>query len=285
MKLRSLDYVAKSRKTASQRKSRVLQPRKRGKLPSRRQRRGRCDFIASEMFAPGRRASLTMPRLLFAALLMPALSFAQHPKVQPSAPAKSLLDITLQQQVGDKIVPVAAEHVFESGDVVRFKLHSDYNGYLYVSNQGTSGEFSTLFPSAETGSDNRITPNGEYIVPADGWFKISGPAGFETVYFLLSPTPLAQPTRAAQGSFAMPGPASSLKPRCNDAIFRARGECLDKSAGPNAVPAGAQLPPEISPLAGSASRDITFTHGNGSTTVGANAAKGPVIYTFRLAHH
>jgi len=104
----------------------------------------------------------------------------------------------------------------------------------------------------------------------------------------LSPTALAQPGvtgRPGGAAFAMPGPASSLKPRCNDEVFRARGECIDASAGPSAVPPGAALPPEISPIAGSASRDITFTRNNDSTTVGANAGKAPVIYTFRLAHN
>lgn len=227
---------------------------------------------------------------IFAALLFPALAFSQHSaRTQPASSAKALLEITLEKQIGDKTQLMSAEHVFEPGDVVRFRLHSDYNGYLYVTNQGTSGEFATLFPSADTGSDNRITPSGNYIVPADGGFKISGPAGFETVYFLLSPTPLAQSAAAtrpgAPSSFTMPGPVSSLKPRCNDAVFRARGECMDSTAGPSAIPAGAPLPPEISPLAGSASRDITFTRNNGKTTVDAKAGNAPVIYTFRLAHH
>jgi hypothetical protein len=231
-----------------------------------------------------------MQRLLFAALLLPSLALGQHPaRVQQAAPAKGLLEITLEKQIdGNKAQVMVAEHVFEQGDVVRFKLHSDYNGYLYVMNQGTSGQFSTVFPATDTGSDNRITPNGNYLVPADGWFKISGPAGFETLYFLLSPTPLTQPAVSRPGTastFVMPGPASSLKPRCNDAVFRARGECLDTSAGPSALPPDATLPAEISPLAGSASRDITFTRNNDSTTVGTNAGKAPVIYTFRLAHH
>lgn len=229
-----------------------------------------------------------MHRFLFAVLLLPSFVLGQHSVLpQPTSPAKGLLVITLEKKIAETTQPMAAEHVFEQGDVVRFKLHSDYNGYLYVMNLSTSGDFSTLFPSADAGSDNRITPKGNYLVPADGWFKIGGPAGFETLYFLLSPTPLAQPAArtGAASTFVMPGPASSLKPRCNDAVFRARGECTDTSAGPSALPADAPLPPEISPLAGSASRDITFTRNNDSTTVGTNAGKAPVIYTFRLAHH
>ena len=238
-----------------------------------------------------REAHGAMQRFLLLAviLFLPYVVFGQKPvKAQQPPRAKGLLEITLEQKIGEQTKAVAAEHVFEQGDVVRFKLHSDYNGYLYVMNQSTSGEFSTLFPGADTGSDNRIAAKGDYVVPADGWFKISGPAGFEVLYFLLSPTALAQPAVAGRpggAGFVMPGPASSLKPRCNDEAFKARGECMDTSAGPTAVPPGAALPPEISPIAGSASRDITFTQNNDSTTVGANAGKAPVIYTFRLAHN
>jgi hypothetical protein len=239
-----------------------------------------------------REARGPMQRFLFlvvAILFLPTVVLGQKPvKAQQPPRAKGLLEITLEQKIGEETKPVAAEHVFEQGDVVRFKLHSDYNGYLYVMNQSTSGEFSTVFPAADTGSDNRIAAKRDYVVPADGWFRISGPAGFEVLYFLLSPTALTQPAVAGRpggAGFVMPGPASSLKPRCNDEVFRARGECMDTSAGPSAVPPGAALPPEISPIAGSASRDITFTRNSDSTTVGTNAGKAPVIYTFRLAHN
>lgn len=198
--------------------------------------------------------------------------------------APDLVEITLERQKKDKVESMATGHVFEKGDVIRLRLNSHYQGFLYVMDQGTSGKFATVFPAADTGSDNRVMPDKVYLVPADnqGWFEIEGPAGFDVLYFLLSPTPLATPAAA---SFVAPGPASSLKPRCNDRIFRARGECTDDSAGPAAVPAGAVLPAPLAPIAGEASRDIVFTKKKGEATVSvAGPAAAPMLYTFRLAH-
>ena len=219
--------------------------------------------------------------------LLAAILFAAFttPQETPKPPA-TLLDITLERQLTPTSKPeaVSPEHVFNAGDTIRIRLTSHYTGYLYVMDQGSSGHFTTVFPAADTGADNRLLPNQTYLVPAtaDGWFTVEGPAGFDVLYFLLSPTPLATPSAA---SFALPAPISSLKPRCNDKIFRARGECMDSSAGPAALPANATLPAPIAPLAGAASRDITVTKKSGTTTIATpTATDAPVIYTFRLAH-
>ena len=195
-----------------------------------------------------------------------------------------LVEITLERKKNGRIEPMSTGHVFETGDVIRMRLNSHYLGYLYVMNQGTSGRFSTVFPAAETGSDNRVMPEKQYLVPAvdEGWFEVQGPAGFDVLYFLLSPTELAKPS--AQ-SFMAPAPLSSLRPRCNDKVFRARGECVDDSAGPAALPDGKALPPPLAPLAGSASRDIVFSKKKGDQTVAvAGPQSAPMLYTFRLAH-
>ena len=195
-----------------------------------------------------------------------------------------LVEITLERKKDGRVEAMAAGHVFEAGDVIRMRLSSNYLGYLYVMNQGTSGKFTTVFPAADTGSDNRVMPEKQYLIPAteDGWFEVQGPAGFDILYFLVSPTALAAPAAA---TFVAPGPVSSMKPRCNDKIFRARGECMDDTAGPAAIPAAAPLPAPLAPLAGSASRDIVFSKKKGEQTVAvAGPSAAPMLYTFRLAH-
>jgi hypothetical protein len=200
-----------------------------------------------------------------------------------NAPANAMVvDITLERQQRDgKVEPMAPGHVFAKGDIIRLRLTSHYDGYLYVMDQGTSGRFATVFPSAQTGSDNRVRMVEQYLVPADGWFEVDGPAGFDVLYFLLSPAVLATP---AISSFAAPGPVSSLKPRCNDAIFRARGDCTDDSAGPALVPRGQDLPTPLAPMAGGASRDLTFVNKANGTVGVQGASSAPMLYTFRLAH-
>jgi hypothetical protein len=207
---------------------------------------------------------------------------------RPAAPAaqpKEALDIALELQIDGQAQPVAPKHVFNTGDVIRIRVTSEYDGYLYVMDQGTSGRFSTVFPSGTAGTDNQVHRGQSYLVPSttDGWFQISGPPGFDVLYFLLSPEPIATPAAA---SFSAPGPVSSLKPRCNDAAFRARGDCIDVTAGPAPVPRDTPLPAPIAPLAGAASRDITVVTKKGSVTVTPGGNKtAPVIYTFRLAHN
>ncbi len=208
---------------------------------------------------------------------------AQAPK-PPAAP--ETMRIMLDRKTPDgKIQTMASDHVFEPGDLVQIRMKSDFDGYLYVMDQGTSGKYSTVFPSADTGSDNRVRQGQEISIPLQSgtWFEISGPPGFDVLYFVLSPSALSAPPST---SFTAPVPLSSLKPRCNDAIFRARGECTDPNAGPAPLPKDAPLPAPLEPMAGMASRDINVVKNKTQVTVGASGNKtAPLIYTFRIAHH
>ncbi len=229
---------------------------------------------------------LAAPQATATAATTPArITAAVHPSVAPPS-ASPALEIVVEKKLPDnKVEMMTPTHVFQTGDVIRLRLVSQFDGFLYMMDQGSSGQFSTVFPSVAAGNDNRIVRGKTYLVPAtqDGWFQITGPPGFDVFYFLVSPNPLTTP---ATSSFIAPGPASSLRPRCNDAIFRARGECEDVSAGPMPVPRDAPLPAPLAPIAGTASRDITIVRRNDEVTVQSDSAKtAPVIYTFRLAHN
>lgn len=212
-----------------------------------------------------------------------AASAATSHAAEAASAIPGVVDITLERQREGKAEAMAPGHVFASGDVIRLKVTSHYDGYLYVMDQGTSGKFATVFPAMQTGSDNRVKIGKQYLVPAveDGWFEVNGPAGFDVLYFLLSPAVLTTPVLS---NFTAPGPVSSLKPRCNDEIFRARGDCTDDSAGPAVVPRGQDLPAPLAPIAGSASRDITFTNKANGTVGVQGESSAPMLYTFRLAH-
>lgn len=210
-----------------------------------------------------------------------------------SAPA--IFSIRLEQRKGSTAQAVPQNNVFRNGDILRFRLTSQIAGYLYVVDKGTSGEVSPLFPSTSApNADNRIEMNRSYVVPADGdgWFQVDGPAGFDTIYFLVSSTPIVLPKPPTPGGQpnapqpqAPPPPPPDLLPRCDDAIFKARGECLDVSAGVAPLGPDASVPRELIPLAKTASRDIVLTNDGDDTEIKpAPAARLPLIYTFRLAH-
>lgn len=229
--------------------------------------------------------------VLFAIVMLVAPMIVSGQK----ASTTSTFSIRLEQRKGSDVRAVAQNTVFRNGDVLRFRLTSQIAGYLYVVDKGTTGSTSPLFPSANASSDgNHIEVNRSYLVPADGdgWFEVSGPAGFDTLYFLVSSSPMTLPQQKAPSAGGdvdhaqpAPPPPAGLLPRCDDAIFKARGECLDGSAGVAPLAPDAAVPRELIPLARTASRDIVLTNDGDDTEVQpAPAAKLPLIYTFRLAH-
>src|SRR5271170_2403188 len=196
-----------------------------------------------------------LTRTIFIAIL--AAQVAPHAQIAVHAdakPATELMEIVLEKKSGDMVQTMDAGHVFKTGDILRFRLRPAFDGFLYVTDLGTSGKSSLLFPRDETGSDNRIDRTREYVVPAtpDGWFQVSGPVGYETLYFVMSPValagaavPNAQPSPNPNQGIPQGTPPPGVHPRCNDEIFKARGECVDGTAGPRKVDPQATLPPTV----------------------------------------
>jgi uncharacterized protein DUF4384 len=194
--------------------------------------------------------------------------------------------IVLEQQSGSAFRVVSPQHVFKTGDMIRFRVSSSSDGFLYVSDRAASGKYSELFPPQGAGSDNRLEQGKDYRIPAasHSWFRIEKPAGYETIFFTFTSSPLLRRNEAGPATpWVKPLPQASpaeLVPRCDDALFRARGECLDANAGPSAVTAGA--------LAGSDAltpRDISIVQGpDGSVVTPATPGDTPIIYQFRIAH-
>ncbi len=172
--------------------------------------------------------------------------------------------------------------ILASGDRVRFRFRTNFDGYLYVTNRSSSGKYEQLFPRADTGEDNRILSSHEYQVPAtSSLFKIAGPPGYETVYWLVSPTPLAT-TGAPPPHEA---PPIVLHPRCDDTILKARGDCVDSSAGPRLVPRGETLPDSLAQASGSRLPDLLVMRQENTSVIASTVPlNGPVVYEYRLAH-
>jgi|CZKL01.1.fsa_nt_gi hypothetical protein len=250
---------------------------------------GSFRLLATALFA----GTLLAWPVAFSAPHLPAQSKTGSETPSNSESKGSIL-IHLEQKKGDRILPMLTEHVFETGDVLRFRLTSEYDGFLYVVDLGSSGTYTILFPAAGTSSDNLVHRGKDSLVPAveDGWFQLDGPAGFDVLYFLVSAKPIDvtkdnRPKPGITVPSTAPAPIpSSLKPRCNDAIFRARGECIDESAGLAPFARDMTLPPQINLTEQEVSRDIVFDAGEDDKSIKATASlTTPVVYIFRLAHH
>ena len=201
-------------------------------------------------------------------------SFAQSDATAPRASRGYRMEILLDRFDGGSWKPVDPGLVLDRADRVHFRFRSNFDGYLYVFNRGTSGKAEQLFPRAETGRQNMIQSGQEYQVPAtDTLFRIDGPAGYEVVYWLVSPVRLAEGL-----SHLAPAPtrAPGLEPRCDDAILWARGDCVDSAAGVKLTPGDL---PYRNP------QDLLLMRQKDASDVASPVPLNqPVIYEFHLAH-
>jgi hypothetical protein len=203
-----------------------------------------------------------------------------------SLAAQQRMEVTLERQEASAWKTVDPGLVFDSGDRVRFRFRANFDGYLYVMNAGTSGSYSLLFPRDETGRDNRIESSKEYLIPAtQAWFRIGGPPGQDVVYWLVSPVTLAG---GAAGFLPTPpkaGPPKILLPRCDDSILRARGLCIDSSAGLRGISESEELPENLKGVPRAGSRELIIMSQQASSLISSPVPlTGPVLYEFRLAH-
>jgi hypothetical protein len=200
--------------------------------------------------------------------------FAQSDATAPPDSRSDRMEILLDRFEGGSWKPVDPGLVLDHADRVRFRFRSNFDGYLYVLNRGTSGKSEQLFPRAETGQQNVIRSGQEYQVPAtDTLFRIDGPAGYEVVYWLVSPVRLAE---GLSHLGPTPAKAPALQPRCDDAILRARGDCIDSAAGVKLTPR--DLPSRNA-------QDLLLMRQKDASVVASPVPLDrPVIYEFHLAH-
>jgi hypothetical protein len=217
-----------------------------------------------------------------------ALLLALVPLALVAQSQSQSMEIVLERSEAGAWKTIDPGLILKAGDSVRFRFRATFDGYLYVINSGTSGGQSLLFPGDATGRNNRVEAGREYLIPtaAGASFQVAGPAGHDVVYWLISPVPLdGNPAAALSGNRA-PRPAPKLIPRCDQSIFRARGLCIDSSAGPRNVADPAALPDAISTSAPNLqARELVIVQDKNRSRVSSSGKlTGPIVYEFRLAH-
>jgi hypothetical protein len=180
------------------------------------------------------------------------------------------IEVTLERYEDHAWTIIDPGLVLDKNDKVRFRFKANFSGYLYVTNQSTSARTTLLFPRQDTGSNHRIIANREYVIPAtpQGAFRVDGPEGYDIVSWLVSPVELGRPEPPASTA-----PQGKLIPRCDDTIFRARGACVDNSAGPQA--------PKNE---GESDDFLVIREKQSSVIASAEPLKGPIVYEFHIAH-
>jgi hypothetical protein len=116
---------------------------------------------------------------------------------------------------------------FHSGDHLRLSVMSNEPGYLYVIQQGSSGNWSPIFPIPNSGPDaNRVEPGSPYQIPGgSNNFKIDEHPGMEKLFVVLSREPIRDLDAALQRlKNPSTAPSAGSQPRPPE-----RGEILEAS--------------------------------------------------------
>ncbi len=198
------------------------------------------------------------------------------------------MEITLERLESGAWRQIDPGLMLAQDDRVRFRYKTNFDGYLYVTNLSSSGNYQQLFPGPQAGEDNQVSAGKEYLVPATSTvFRVTGPAGYETVYWLVTPARIKEGTPhlpKLPPNTKAPAPIH-ITPRCDDTILRARGDCVDSSAGLKLVPRDVDLPQGLATAAGKSPRDLLFLRQEEKSVISSpDPLSGPVIYEFRLAH-
>jgi len=206
-------------------------------------------------------------RLILLGAFLPGLAVAQ---------ATQWVEIVLEKHDKSAWRQIDPASVLERGDQIRFRFRTNYEGFFYVINSGTSGAQTLLFPRQETGRQNSVSAKTEHLVPATGAaFQIAGPPGQDIVYWVLSPVALEGDSDSLLRSGGLPDaarhPPPRLIPRCDGTILKARGDCIDSTAGPRST---------------MSSRDLVIVQDHEVTRISSpKSLTEPAVYEFRIAHN
>jgi hypothetical protein len=93
--------------------------------------------------------------------------------------------VTIELSRNGKLSFVKPTFKFRSGDKIRLRLRTNFEGYVSVLNLGSSGNIHTLYPVQ--GSDNYVRPTSDYQIPGgNGWIVFDNNPGTEIISVIMS---------------------------------------------------------------------------------------------------
>ncbi|HEY1495923.1 MAG TPA: DUF4384 domain-containing protein [Candidatus Solibacter sp.] len=115
---------------------------------------------------------------------------ATAPMPPSGAPPLGLRYTVLKLAADNTPTEVSPDTVFHSGDRIRFAIEANAPGYLYIVNQGSSGTWKPMFPSAEIeDGNNKIEGWRPYTMPPKSRLAFDTTAGTENLFIVFSREP------------------------------------------------------------------------------------------------
>ncbi|MFB3828389.1 MAG: DUF4384 domain-containing protein [Bryobacteraceae bacterium] len=100
------------------------------------------------------------------------------------------LRYTLLKLVDGRMQEIAPDTTFRAGDRIQLSVEVNDAGYLYIINQGSSGTWKPMFPSAEIeDGNNRVNRGRTYILPPGSRFYFDEQPGEERLFVIFSREP------------------------------------------------------------------------------------------------
>lgn len=96
--------------------------------------------------------------------------------------------VRIERMRKGKVKFVKPTSTFKSGDKIRLRFATNFDGYIRILNVGSSGRVSMLFPYE--GANDRITPTDDFQIPNNNdWIVFDDTPGTEMLTVIMSATP------------------------------------------------------------------------------------------------
>lgn len=109
----------------------------------------------------------------------------------PSATGLPGTKITIELNRKGRLSFVKPTYKFRSGDKIRLRLATNFEGYISLLNVGSTGEAEFLYPY--DGANNRVMPSKDVQIPgSDAWIVFDEKTGTENLTVIMSKEPLGE---------------------------------------------------------------------------------------------
>lgn len=121
----------------------------------------------------------------------PPVVVVDNPVTTPTATGLPGTKITIELNRGGKLSFVKPDYNFRSGDKIRLRLQTNFDGYISLLNVGSTGEVKFLYPYE--GADNRVVPSKDIQIPSsEAWIVFDDKTGTEHLTVIMSKEALGE---------------------------------------------------------------------------------------------